>query len=221
MQILIADDQMLFAENLKIVLETLTTDMKVVGIAENGKKAVEMARTLHPDLILMDVFMPEMDGVEATHRILTENPAQKILVLTSIQDENSARRALKFGAAGYLLKDMRSNKLITMLRAVSEGVVILADTTAQSVFCGEESEDDTDKYNQQYQETYQMLNNREIDVLKLLTKGLSNQAIANRLFLSESTVRNYISSIYSKFKTSNRMEVMEHGRKILMLFSSD
>ena len=221
MQILIADDQMLFAENLKIVLETLATDMKVVGIAENGKKAVELARTLHPDLILMDVFMPEMDGVEATRRILTENPTQKILVLTSIQDENSARRALKFGAAGYLLKDMRSNKLITMLRAVSEGVVILAETTAQSVFCGEESEDDTDKYIQQYQETYQMLNNREIDVLKLLTKGLSNQAIANRLFLSESTVRNYISSIYSKFKTNNRMEVMEHGRKILMLFSSD
>lgn len=221
MQILIVDDQMLFAENLKIVLETLTTDMKVVGIAENGEKAVEMARTLQPDLILMDVYMPEMDGVEATRRILSENPAQKILVLTSIQDENSARRALKFGAAGYLLKDMRSNKLITMLRAVSEGVVILADTTAQSVFRDDESEDDTDKYIQQYQGIYRMLNNREIDVLKLLINGLSNQAIANRLFLSESTVRNYISSIYSKFKTNNRMEVMKHGRKILMLFSSD
>lgn len=221
MQILIVDDQMLFAENLKIVLETLTTDMKVVGIAENGEKAVEMARTLQPDLILMDVYMPEMDGVEATRRILSENPAQKILVLTSIQDENSARRALKFGAAGYLLKDMRSNKLITMLRAVSDGVVILADTTAQSVFRDDESEDDTDKYIQQYQGIYRMLNNREIDVLKLLINGLSNQAIANRLFLSESTVRNYISSIYSKFKTNNRMEVMKHGRKILMLFSSD
>lgn len=222
MNILIADDQVLFAENLKIVLETLTDDMKVVGIAEDGNQAVSMAEQMSPDLILMDVSMPNKNGVEATREILLQNPNQKIVILTSMQDESCAAQALKYGAVGYLLKDMRSKKLITALRTINEGMVLLSNATAQSVFkISDRAESGDVETLRLYKKIFDSLNNREIDVIKSLVKGASNQAIANELFLSEPTVRNYISSIYSKFGTNNRMEVIKHGKNIIAFFSGN
>ena len=220
--VLIADDQLLFAENLKIVLETLTNDILVVGIAKDGNEAVQMTQQLQPDLVLTDVSMPGKNGVEATMAILAANPSQKVVMLTSMQDEIYASQSLNEGAVGYLLKDMRSSNLISSLRAINDGMVLLSNTTAQSVFHMNQSRHREDPQTiARYQEIFDSLGKREIEILGLMIQGRTNAEIARECYLSEPTVRNYISSIYSKFQTNQRMEVIRHGEKILSLFSGD
>lgn len=217
--ILIADDQLLFAENLKIMLETLTEDIRVVGIASDGLEAVRMAGELSPDIILMDVRMPNMDGVEATKIILTEKPSQKIVVMTTFHEEDYITATLHFGAAGYLLKNMKSDDLITALRAVNNGTVLLSPQVMERLLRRkDEAEADqaaTDEEARRNQELYRSFSNREKEVLRLLAQGYGNRRIAQALFLSEPTVRNYISSIYTKLGCNDRMEVMGSAKKIL------
>ena len=219
-RILIADDQELFAENLKIMLEALTDDIVIEAIAKDGEEAIRLSSQYQPDLILMDVRMPKKDGIEATCEIIKSNPNQKILIITSFQEEKYAAKALKHGAIGYLLKNMQPQNLITAIRAANDGLVLLSDITANQLFKDEEAPQ-SEEILLWYKNIYISLNSREREILQQMTEGRSNKQIAQNLYLSDATIRNYISSIYSKFENSNRMEVIEHGKKILEYFSDN
>ncbi len=212
--ILIADDQLLFAENLKIMLETLTDDIRVAGIAADGVQAVEMAEALNPDIILMDIRMPNMNGVDATKAILRKNKSQKIVIMTTFQEEDYVTATLNHGAIGYLLKNMKSSDLITALRAVNNGSVLISpQVISQLLRHADEEMDEAEAA--RCRSLYESFSNREKEVLHMMASGYSNRRIAQTLFLSEPTVRNYISSIYAKLGTNDRMEVIASAKKLL------
>ena len=213
-RILIVDDQMLFAENLKIMLETLTDDIRVTGIASDGVQAVEMADTLKPNIILMDIRMPKMNGVDATKAILSKNKNQKIVMMTTFQEEEYVTATLNHGAIGYLLKNMKSNDLITALRAAASGNVLISPQVISQLLKHASDEIDEDEAKRGLS-LYDSFSNREKEVLQMMASGYSNRRIAQALFLSEPTVRNYISSIYTKLGTNDRMEVIASAKKLL------
>lgn len=213
-QILIVDDQMLFAENLKIMLETLTEDMRVIGIASDGLQAVEMAEDLKPDIILMDIRMPKMNGVDATKAILSKNKNQKIVIMTTFQEEEYVTATLNYGAIGYLLKNMKSGDLIIALRAAVSGSVLISPEVVSQLL-KDASDDMNEEEVERSRSLYDSFSNREKEVLRMMAAGYSNRRIAQELFLSEPTVRNYISAIYTKLGTNDRMEVIASAKRLL------
>jgi DNA-binding NarL/FixJ family response regulator len=218
-RILLVDDQQLFSDNLKLMLETLTEDIRVVGIATDGEMAVSMAEDVAPDLILMDVRMPGMDGVQATKIIHQDHPDIKIVMLTTFLDDTYVEDALQYGAYGYILKSIRSEDLIASLRAISRGSVLFSPAILQKLIpridpklaVDEHEESDHDN---EYHEIISHLGNREKDILKLVAKGYNNKKIADTLFISEPTVRNYISSIYAKVGSKDRLQVISIAQRV-------
>jgi DNA-binding NarL/FixJ family response regulator len=212
-KILLADDQPLFSENLKLMLETLSDDIRVTGIAANGKEALELAETQRPDIILMDVSMPVMDGVEAA-RVLHQNfPEIKIVMLTTFPDDSYVKDALHYGAYGYILKNIRSEALIASIRAIARGAALFSPAILKKLMPRTLGDPEGDKEHNEYREIKSRLGNREREILELVAKGYSNREIANALFISEPTVRNYISSIYAKIGTKDRLQVMNIVQK--------
>ena len=211
--ILLVDDQQLFSENLKLMLETLSTDIRVIGTANNGKEAVSMAEIHEPEIILMDVSMPVMDGVEATKIIHEKHPYIKIVILTTFPDDSYVKDALHYGAYGYILKNMRSEDLISSIRAISRGAALFSPAILEKLVHREDIIPGKVHENIEYKEILNRLGNREKDILRLVAKGYSNNEIADSLFISEPTVRNYISSIYAKVGTKDRLQVMSFGQK--------
>jgi DNA-binding NarL/FixJ family response regulator len=221
-RVLLADDQRLFSDNLKLMLETLAEDIKVVGIAADGETAVDLADKLAPDLILMDVRMPGMDGVQATRIIHQSHPGIKIVMLTTFLDDVYVEDALQYGAYGYILKNIRSEDLIASLRAISRGSVLFSPAILQKLIprldlkspAGEVSEYDEIDHDNEYHEIISHMGNREKDILKLVAKGYNNKKIADTLFISEPTVRNYISSIYAKVGSKDRLHVISIAQRV-------
>jgi len=206
---LIADDQVLFAENLKLMLETLAEDIVVVGIAYDGAEAITLVDSLHPDLVLMDVRMPHVDGVKATQLIRERYPEQKIVMLTTFIDDTYVESALNHGAAGYLLKNIKPNELIDAIFAVHSGSVLLSPDLVSLLLRKSESEEGHDDQDSEaLGDLVRKMNMREKEILGLIAKGYNNRSIADTLFLSEPTVRNYISRIYAKIGSKDRLEVM-------------
>jgi DNA-binding NarL/FixJ family response regulator len=193
-KLLLVDDQQLFSENLKLMVETLTEDIQVVGIAFDGQEALDIVEKTRPDIILMDVRMPGMDGVEATKILHQNHPEIKIVMLTTFLDDTYVEDALRFGAYGYLLKNIKSEDLIASLRAVYCGSVLLSPAILNKLV--HQIDVDADQDNE-YQEIINRLGNREKEILNLIAAGYNNKKIADTLFISEPTVRNYISSIYA------------------------
>ncbi|MDR0313249.1 MAG: response regulator transcription factor [Treponema sp.] len=210
--ILLVDDQKLFAENLKLMLETLTKDMHVIGIAYEGQEAVNMVEEKIPDLILMDVRMPGLDGVKATQIIHQKYPEIKIIMLTTFLDDNYVEDALKHGAYGYILKNIKSEDLISSLRAAHSGTALLSPAILEKLI-NREAKHEKEEYSYQYREIIRHLGNREKQILALIAKGYNNQKIADTLYISEPTVRNYISSIYAKVGSNDRLEVMSIAQR--------
>jgi DNA-binding NarL/FixJ family response regulator len=210
--ILLADDQKLFAENLKLMLETLTKDMHVIGIAYDGQEAVNMVEEKIPDLILMDVRMPGLDGVKATQIIHQKYPEIKIIMLTTFLDDNYVEDALKHGAYGYILKNIKAEDLISSLRAAHSGTALLSPAILEKRI-NREAKHEKEEYSYQYREIIRHLGNREKQILALIAKGYNNQKIADTLYISEPTVRNYISSIYAKVGSNDRLEVMSIAQR--------
>jgi DNA-binding NarL/FixJ family response regulator len=208
-KILLADDQKLFSDNLKIMLETLAKDMFVVGIAYDGREAVSMVDEKLPDLVLMDVCMPGLDGVKATQIIHQKYPEIKIIMLTTFLNDSYIEDALKFGAYGYILKNIRSEDLIASLRAAYSGTALLSPAILDKLVYRGELRNDDDEYS----EVIRHLGNREKEILALIAKGFNNKKIADALFISESTVRNYVSSIYAKVGSKDRLEVISIARR--------
>lgn len=212
-KVLLADDQLLFVSSLKTVLETEADDIQVVGIAHNGREAVEMVENLQPDVILMDVRMPEMDGVEAVRAIKENRPESPIIMLTTFDDDQYVYNAIKYGAMGYLLKNISPVELIASIRACKEGAVLLDPSVASKLADQAETvmRVSAEHGDQTAHRRIDMLSNREIEILKLLAQGLGNKQISYRLFISDSTVRNHVSTIYSKLDVHSRYEAIEYA----------
>ena len=215
-RVLLVDDQVLFVESLKTVIETRTEDIEIVGIAYNGQEALELVEKSLPHIVLMDVRMPVVDGVEATRIIHEKFPQIHILMLTTFDDDEYVHKALHHGAIGYLLKNIPPSELIAAVRATKEGAslispAVIARLVEQINKHPFEADDHTiSESNLPY--LLQPLSKREIQVFHLLAEGYDNKQIADRLFIAEQTVKNYVSAIYSKIGVRNRVQVMRMNR---------
>jgi DNA-binding NarL/FixJ family response regulator len=219
LKILLADDQILFAESLRTFLNNYAEDLSVIGIARNGKEAVAMAGEQKPDVILMDIRMPEMDGVEAVRAIKPAHPGIKIIMLSTYHEDAMVRSALLAGASGYLLKDISPTELIAAIRALRSGIVQIspeiAKTLVEELYGGErEREEHTGERRplagkgEASFEWLKDLTNREREIFTLIATGYDNEGIADKLNLAVQTVRNQVSTIYSKLGVKDRFEII-------------
>ena len=207
-RVLLADDQTIIRDGLRALLEA-HDDIQVVGEAGNGRMAHEKTLALKPDIVLMDIRMPEMDGVEATRLIKQDCAATMVIILTTFDDDEYIIKAMTYGASGYLLKDIGSEKLVEAIRDGLAGNIILPGRIAAKITshltpgAGTMPDVRPDDFT-----------DREIQVIRLLTQGKSNQEIAQALYLSLGTVKNYISQIYLKINVNDRANAVLFFRKI-------
>jgi NarL family two-component system response regulator LiaR len=192
-RVMLVDDHAVVRSGLSAFL-SVNPDLELVGEAENGEQAVVRAGILKPDVILMDLMMPVMDGVAATQTIKKQNPAIQIIALTSFQEDELVQNALKAGAIGYLMKNVTARELAAAIRAAKDGKITLSPEATQALV----------RATQQAQET-EMLTEREREVLRLMVDGLNNAEIAERLVVSLSTVKYHISNILMKLGVDNRV----------------
>lgn len=235
---MITEDQRLMREGLKTLLD-LEQDLDVVELAENGKDALEKLPGAQPDVILMDIRMPVMDGVEATRIIKEKYPKVKVLILTTFDDDEFIIEALKGGAVGYILKDLSSEKLVSAIRDAHNGNSIMQPEIAAKIIShitgatknilaqnleGEISHqvsqtEDHGELNSRKSVSLKEKNNkseltdREKDILNLVGEGMSNTEIAKKLYISVGTVKNYISSLYSKLEVDDRSKLTLYAIK--------
>ncbi|MEH7235723.1 response regulator transcription factor [Bacillus sp. JJ1562] len=201
-KLLLVDDQELIRESLSIVL-SMDNEIEIVGLAQNGIEAIGLCEQHKPTIILMDINMPEMNGIEATKIIKQRWPDIKIIILTTFQEVNHVIDALKIGAEGYLLKAIHPKDLLSGIKLIHKGGTLLPQDLAKLLVQqinsneGSSTKENTTRYN---------LTDREEEVLECLALGLSNKHIAERLFLSEGTVKNYISNIYHKLDVKDRFQ---------------
>ncbi len=195
-RILLADDQTIIREGIRSLLGAYP-DLAVVGDAGDGEAAVRQARELAPDVVLMDIRMPKMDGVEATRRIKAELPDTVVIVLTTFDDDEYVIKAMTYGASGYLLKDIGSGKLVEAIRDGLRGNIILPGRIAAKI---------TARLAQSAAPAaaLQDFTQRETEIIRLMAGGKSNQEIAKTLYLTVGTVKNYISQIYMKLNVNDR-----------------
>jgi DNA-binding NarL/FixJ family response regulator len=202
-KILIVDDQEVVRQGLATLL-TYHTDLEIIGQASNGNQACDQARELKPDVILMDIRMPELDGIAATETIVRENPATKVLILTTFDEDDLIIKALKAGASGYLLKDANSERIASGIRTVFDGGMMLAPSAASKVVSRLDS---GQKHNPAMRlQLEDKLSERKIEVLKLIGQGRSNSEIAEALHISEGTVKNYVSQIFEQLGVRDRVQ---------------
>ena len=198
--ILIVDDHEVVRKGIRAYLETLP-DFNVVGEAASGEEAITMVAEQVPDVVLMDLIMPGMDGVETTRRVKAISPRTQVVVLTSYHEDIHIFPALKAGAISYILKDMKMDKLVDALHRAMEGEVTLHPRVAARVLQNLRGEDG------EASQLYTDLTERELEVLKLIANGLSNNQIAETLVISENTVKGHVSNILSKLHLADRTQV--------------
>lgn len=206
-RVLIVDDHHVVRRGLLFFLKT-QKDIEVVGEGKNGKEAIELAEKLQPDIILMDLVMPEIDGIQATKKIKTKYPKIEILMLTSFSDRDHVLPAMEAGAAGYQLKDIEPDELVQSIRQIMRGENILHPVVTSSLEQEREEEENAPH-------RLNPLTPRELDVLAELTKGKSNREIAASLFVTEKTVKTHISNIFAKLSLQDRTQAalyaVKHG----------
>jgi len=205
-KVMIVDDQSIIRDGLESLLEA-HEDIDVIGLAENGEDACKNANLIKPDVILMDIRMPLLNGVEATKCIKKENPDIKIIILTTFDDDTYIIEAMRCGASGYLLKDIRSDKLYEAIKDSVSGNIILPGNIALKIIS-----------NLSFEEKRQIdlsdFSKREMDIIKLLILGKSNSEIADTLFLTIGTVKNYLSQIYLKTDCLDRSNAILYFKKM-------
>jgi NarL family two-component system response regulator LiaR len=197
-RVLIADDHEIVRKGIRALLDT-EPGIEVIGEAENGVEAIEQAKRLQPDVILMDLMMPVVSGIEAIQRIITDQPQARILVLTSFTGDAQVLTAIKTGALGYLLKDSGPEELIEAIRQVRRGQSSLHPTIARKVLqelsgAGKQTP------------ASDALTQREMEVLRLVARGLNNRDIAGELVISEATVRTHVSNVLNKLRLASRTQ---------------
>ena len=205
--VLIADDHPLFRKGLRALLQSMP-DIELVGEAKSGEEAVEMAAALQPDVVLMDLQMPEGSGLMATREVTKTSPNVRVLVVTLFEDDESIFAALRAGARGYLLKDAEEEEMIRAIRAVGQGEAIFSPAIATRLI-------DYFAATREMlpQELFPELTEREREILALIARGESNAAIAERLTITLKTVRNHVSNIYSKLQVADRAQAAIRARE--------
>ncbi len=212
-RVLLVDDQTLFVDSLRVVIESRTDDIVVAGVAYSGEEAVRLYDETDPDVVMMDVRMPGMDGVEATRIIRERHPESRIVMLTTYDDDEYVTHAIQYGAAGYILKNIPPSELIACIRVAVTGTVQISPGIASRILQegaahviarhrGSQMPDGV-------QEQYETLTPREREVLALLIKAYDNSQIAEALGIAHQTVKNHIHLIYEKLMVQNRMQLMQ------------
>ncbi|MBD2345339.1 response regulator [Anabaena subtropica] len=201
-KVLLVDDQNLIRQGLKALLE-LEADLTIIGEAENGKIAIDLISQCHPDVVLMDVRMPIMDGVAATREIQKSFPGVKVLVLTTFDDDEYVKAALQHGAMGYLLKDTPSEELAVAIRAVYKGYTQLGPGIVKKLLTQFQA---TPNQTPPVPPNLAELTPREKEVLRLIATGASNREIAQELYISEGTVKNHVTNILNRLSLRDRTQ---------------
>jgi DNA-binding NarL/FixJ family response regulator len=202
-RVVLADDQALVRSGFRLILET-REDLEVVGEAEDGREAVELARRLRPDVILMDVRMPQVDGVEATRRLTALGSPARVLILTTFDLDEYVYEAIRAGASGFLLKDVQPAQLVEAVRVVAAGEALLAPSITRRLldhFAGQLP-------GSKPPPELARLTERELEILTLMADGLSNAELAEQLFLSETTVKTHVSSVLRKLELRDRVQAV-------------
>ncbi|MFG2943911.1 response regulator [Streptomyces adustus] len=204
-RVVVADDQMMVREGFSVLLNAMP-DIEVVGEAVNGREAVERVRELAPDVVLMDIRMPELNGIEATREIVASDGTAKVLVLTTFDLDEYVYQALRAGASGFLLKDASARQLADGVRVVASGEALLAPSVTRRLITEFSKLSGGPRPTPAAQAAYGDLTDRETEVLVLIAQGLSNAEIAGRLVVAESTVKTHVSRILVKLGLRDRTQ---------------
>jgi len=213
-KILIVDDQRLMREGLHTLLE-MEPDLEIAGEAEDGLSALEQFAALLPDVVLMDIRMPNLDGVQATQRLRQRWPEARVIILTTFDDDAYVFDGLRAGALGYLLKDVSGEELAEAIRKVAGGGALIEPSVARKVLA--EFTRLTEPVQPPVERLLVPLSERELEVLRLLAQGASNKQIAAQLYLAEGTVKNYISTIFDKLSVEDRTQAALKARELKLL----
>lgn len=213
-RVLLVDDQALFREALGVLLD-VRTEVEVVGEAANGDEALRRAAEVRPDVALMDLRMPVLDGIAATRRMRAEQPGVRVIALTTFDDDSEVFAALRAGAVGYLLKDVSSDRLVEAILAAARDESVLQPSVAAKVLArlAQLPADDRPAP----QPLVVPLSDRELDVLRLLAEGRTNREIAARLFLAEGTVKNHVTNVLAKLGARDRTQAALRARALGLL----
>jgi DNA-binding NarL/FixJ family response regulator len=206
-KVLLADDQAMVRAGLKMILEA-ESDIQVVGEAEDGVRAITSVHNLKPDVVLMDIQMPVMNGLEATHRIVQESEgSSRVLILTTFERDDYIFEALRAGASGFILKNAPPEDLVTAVRVIAEGNGLLAPSVTRRII----SEFAQRPVRPPIKKEVEHLTEREIEVLKLIAKGQTNAEIANELIVSEATVKTHVSNLLTKLGLRDRVQAVVYA----------
>jgi DNA-binding NarL/FixJ family response regulator len=211
-KILLVDDQVLFREGLETLL-SVYEDIRVVGGVSTGEEALSAARKHQPDVILMDVRMPVLNGVQATRRLKQTQPGCRVIVLTTFDDDEYVFDALRAGAVGYLLKDVDTKQLVEAIRAAARGESILGPSVTAKVIA-EFSRVSSLVPTRQMEELIEPLSDRELEILTLIAGGVSNREIAVQLYIAEGTVKNHVTHILGKLGVRDRTQAALKAREL-------
>ena len=214
-RVLLVDDQELFREGLETLL-SVHDDIRVVGQARNGREAVDVATRVRPDVVLMDVRMPVLDGVRATRLLVETLPRCRVIVLTTFDDDEYVFDALRAGAAGYLLKDVASARLVEAIRVTARGESILEPTVAAKVIA-EFTRVSSLVPAAQMEQLVEPLSERELEILALIARGDSNKEISEQLVIAEGTVKNHVTHILGKLGVRDRTQAALKARELGLL----
>ncbi len=206
-RVLLADDQQLLRQGFKMILDA-DAGIEVVGEASDGSAAVEMASMLDPDVVVMDIRMPSMDGIEATRRIVANDPSVRVLVLTTFDLDEYAFGALRAGASGFLLKDVRPEELSSAIRTVASGDAVVSPRITRRLLDEYAYLLEAQSPAKPFSETLSRLTERERQVLAALAEGLSNSEIASRLYVSDATVKTHVGKILEKLGLRDRLQAV-------------
>ncbi len=204
-KVLLADDQKLVRQGIQVLLES-EGDIRVIGHAGDGRQALELTASLKPDVVLMDIRMPVMDGVAATRELSQRFPQIGVIILTTFDDDEYIFEGLKAGARGYLLKDISSEEMAAAVRTVAAGGALIQPSITRKVLA--EFSRLSEKPQSKAKELIDPLTERELDVLRALAEGLSNREIAEKLVITEGTVKNHVSNLIAKLNVRDRTQAI-------------
>ena len=206
-RLLLADDHKLFRQGLISLMKTREDLVQVVGEAKTGSEAVLLAKKLKPDIVLLDIYMPDQNGLQAARAIKAHSPGVNIVMLTSSEDDDHLNEAVDVGVSGYLLKDLDANELFDLLEGIRQGEAAITRSMAARLL-------KTSAHSRDRDQDGKDLTDREIDVLRLVTRGLSNSDIADRLCVSINTVKTHLKNILRKLDLENRTQAAAYAFKI-------